>query len=181
MTPHYSPLTTDYSLENPNTLTKYKTAADISSRVLQKVKELCVDGASVLDVCTQGDKLLDEETAKVFKGKKMIKGIGFPTCVSPNHIATHFSPLPTDTEQLQLKSGDLVKITLGAQIDGFGGLLADMIVVGESNVVGRKADVILAAWYATEVAIRLVKPGNKNWAVTDGVQKVAEAFHCKPY
>ena len=88
----------------------------------------------------------------------------------------------------------MVKISLGAHIDGFAGILADTIVVegGEEKedgttvliddgvVTGRKADVLTAAWLASEAAIRLVKPGLKNYAVTDAVSKIVEAFGCKP-
>lgn len=38
----------------------------------------------------------------------------------------------------------------------------------------------MAAHLASEAAIRLVKPGNKNWDVTDAVQKIAESFGCQP-
>jgi methionine aminopeptidase len=84
-----------------------------------------------------------------------------------------------------LKAGDVLKISLGAHIDGFGGILADTIVVpekegAEEEITGRKADVLIAAWLASEVATRLVKPGNKNFDVTDAVAKVAQAFGCKP-
>lgn len=48
------------------------------------------------------------------------------------------------------------------------------------EITGRKADVLMAAWLASEVALRLVKPGNKNFAVTEAVAKVADAFGCKP-
>lgn len=34
----------------------------------------CVDGAKVLTLCEKGDKLLEEEVAKVYKGKKISKG-----------------------------------------------------------------------------------------------------------
>lgn len=34
----------------------------------------CVDGAKILTLCEKGDKLLDEEVAKVYKGKKIAKG-----------------------------------------------------------------------------------------------------------
>lgn len=34
----------------------------------------CVDGAKILTLCEKGDKLLDEEVAKVYKGKKISKG-----------------------------------------------------------------------------------------------------------
>ena len=83
-----------------------------------------------------------------------------------------------------MKAGDVVKISLGAHIDGFAGVLADTIVIPEEGagdiVTGRKADVLMAAWLASEAAIRLVKPGNKNYAVTDAVAKIAAAFGCKP-
>jgi hypothetical protein len=55
-------------------------------------------------------------------------------------------------------------------------------VVGatEANpVTGRRADVLQAAWHAAQVAMRLVKVGNKNWAVTEAVNKVAAAWDCK--
>ena len=38
----------------------------------------------------------------------------------------------------------------------------------------------MAAHYAAEAAIRLVRPGGENYAVTDAIQKVAESFKCKP-
>ncbi len=143
--------------------------------------ELCKDGASIIDICNEGDKMLDEETKKIYKGKNVIKGIAFPTSVSVNQIAAHFSPLPSDPEaQATLKAGDLAKISLGAQIDGFGSILGDTIIVGGQEIDGRKADVLMAAHLASEAAIRLIKPGGKNWDVTDAVQKIAESFGCKP-
>lgn len=56
----------------------------------------------------------------------------------------------------------------------------DTIVVGSEAVTGKKADVLLAAHLASEAAIRLIKPGGRNWDVTDAVQKIAESFGCKP-
>lgn len=111
-------------------------------------------------------------------------GIGFPTCISVNNCICHFSPLPSDPEaSATLKDGDLVKVELGAQIDGFAAIVGDSFVVGASKdkpVTGRKADVLQAAHLASEAALRLVKPGGKNWDVTDTVHKVAQAFSCKP-
>lgn len=119
--------------------------------------------------------------AKIFKGKNLVKGIAFPTCVSPNHVVAQLSPLTTDPEaQLTLKAGDVVSITLGAQIDGFASVLADTIVVSGGEVTGKVADVISAAWYASEAAIRTVKPGNKNWDVTKIVDQIAKTFETTP-
>ena len=115
----------------------------------------------------------------------LILGIAFPTAISPNNTVAHLSPIASEPEaEIVLKAGDVVKISLGAHIDGFAGVLADTIVIPEEGagdiVTGRKADVLMAAWLASEAAIRLVKPGNKNYAVTDAVAKIADAFGCKP-
>ena len=72
---------------------------------------------------------------------------------------------------------------LGAHIDGFIAVVGHTVVVGssaENKVKGKQADVLLAAHYAAEAALRLVRPTGENYAVTDAVQKVAESYKCKP-
>lgn len=72
---------------------------------------------------------------------------------------------------------------MGAHIDGYAAISAETIVVGasaENPVTGRRADVLKAAWHAAEVAMRTVKVGNKNWAVTEAVQRMAAQWDCKP-
>lgn len=52
---------------------------------------------------------------------------------------------------------------MGAHIDGFIAVAAHTIVVGASadaKVTGRQADVILAAYWAVQAALRLLKAGN---------------------
>ncbi|KAL4252288.1 peptidase M24 family protein [Abortiporus biennis] len=168
--------------------TKYKTAGDIVNNAIKKLIPLCVEGAKVLDICIEGDKLIEEGTGAVYnkavKGVKVTKGLAFPTSISVNNCVAHFSPLASDPLSSQvLAKDDVVKIHLGAHIDGFAAISAETIVVGasaDSPVTGRRADVIQAAWHAAEVAMRLVKVGNKNWAITDAVAKTTAAFDCKP-
>jgi methionine aminopeptidase len=64
----------DYTLNNPDTLTKYKSAAQISQKVLDAVTQLCFAGEKIVTICEKGDKLLEEEIAKVYRGKKIAKG-----------------------------------------------------------------------------------------------------------
>lgn len=161
-------------------VTKYKMAGDIANRVIQGVIKASVAGASVRELCTLGDKLLLEETAKVFKKEKELKkGIAFPTCLSVNNCICHFSPLESDTDVV-LKDGDVVKIDLGAHVDGFIAAVAHTVVVGSNKITGRQADALLAAHYASEAALRLMKPGTENHAVTNIVQTIAESYKCKP-
>jgi len=82
-----------------------------------------------------------------------------------------------------LAQGDVVKLHIGAHIDGFAVISAETIVIGATEqdpVTGRKADVIKAAYHAAEIAMRLMKVGNKNFTVTDTVAKTAAAWGCKP-
>ncbi|XP_069120436.1 proliferation-associated protein 2G4-like isoform X2 [Argopecten irradians] len=164
-------------------VTKYKMAGDMVNGIIKEVVDKCVEGASALSICEFGDGRLLEETNKVFKkDKEMKKGIAFPTCVSVNNCICHFSPLKSDSELL-LKNGDVVKIDLGAHIDGFIAVVAHTLVVGaslENKVDGRRADVIMAAHQAAEACLRLVKPGNDNNKVTESISKVAKSFDCKP-
>ncbi|XP_067123324.1 proliferation-associated protein 2G4 [Centruroides vittatus] len=164
-------------------VTKYKMAGEMVNRVLNNLIKKCQPGESVINICELGDKLLLEETGKVFKREKeMKKGIAFPTCLSVNNCICHFSPLKSEPDYI-LKVGDMVKLDLGAHIDGFIAVVAHTLIVGtkpEDKIYGRKADVVRAAYYAAEAALRLVKPGGENSAVTDAVQKVAESFKCRP-
>lgn len=82
--------------------------------VMKKLVILCVKGAKVLDLCIQGDELIEQATAgvynkavkgvKVGKGaylcycpfwhhNKRTKGLAFPTSISVNNAVAHFSPL----------------------------------------------------------------------------------------
>ena len=52
---------------------------------------------------------------------------------------------------------------LGCHIDGFIAVAAHTFVVGatkDKKATGRKADAVLAAYHATEAALRLLKPGS---------------------
>ncbi|CAM1505553.1 Fc.00g111900.m01.CDS01 [Cosmosporella sp. VM-42] len=153
----------DYSLSNPDTLTKYKTAAQISEKVLAEVSKLVVPGAKIVDLCQQGDKLIEEEVAKVYRGKKINKGFSHPTTVSPASYITPYTPLTSDESEAstEIKAGEPVKIQLGAQIDGFGSIVCDTVFAAEKPdepVTGRDADLALATYYANELLLRLMIP-----------------------
>ena len=43
------------------------------------MSKLCVPGAKIVEVCQQGDKLLEDEISKVYRGKKVTKGMFRPS------------------------------------------------------------------------------------------------------
>ncbi|KAF2152491.1 curved DNA-binding protein [Myriangium duriaei CBS 260.36] len=171
----------DYSLANPDTLTKYKTAGQISQKVLETVSGWCTEGAKIIDICQRGDKLIEEEVSKVYKGKKIGKGFGHPTTISPSSYVTPYTPLVSDNEEAErtLKAGEAVKIQLGAQIDGFGTIVCDTVVVGSQEGQDRQADLLLATHYANELLLRLIVPPGLLASGTD--EEKAKAQNQKPY
>jgi curved DNA binding protein len=96
-----------------------------------------------------------------------------------NNCICHYTPLSSDADVI-IKESDMIKIDLGAHIDGFIAVAAHTVVAGKDKVGGRQADCLLAAHLASEAALRLVKPGNETYTVTDTVDKIAESFGCKP-
>lgn len=162
---------------------KYSMAGEFTNETLKQLISKCVEGASVRELCEFGDKTIEEKVGGVFKKEKELKkGIAFPTCVSVNNCVAYYSPLRSDEDKL-LKDGDLVKIELGAQIDGFAAVAAHSLVVGaskEKKVTGRKADAIVAAYHAAEAAIRLIKADQESTNAATLIAKTIEEFHCKP-
>ncbi|PHH75273.1 hypothetical protein CDD82_4521 [Ophiocordyceps australis] len=175
----------DYSLNNPDTLTKYKTAGAISEKVLAAVSKLCVPGDKIVDICQKGDKLIEEEVSKVYRGKKVIKGFSHPTTVSPSSYVTPYTPLTSDESEaaLEIQAGEAIKIQLGAQIDGFGTIVCDTILAQPEDkagqqVSGRDADLMLATHYANELLLRLMLPSGLLAQGTD--EEKAKAAAQKP-
>ncbi|KAI1816030.1 Creatinase/aminopeptidase [Poronia punctata] len=171
----------DHSLKNPDVLTKYKTAAAIGEKVLAAVTELCVAGEKIVTICQKGDKLIEEEVSKVFRTTKF-KGFSHPTTVSPSSYVTPYTPLTTDTAEanIELQAGELVKLQLGAQIDGFGSIVCDTIIVpskegAQDTVTGPTADLILANYYANELLLRLMMPPGLLTSGTDEEKAKAAA------
>lgn len=125
---------TDYDksfIEQPAILDKYKAAAEVCDKALALAIESCKDGADIYEVCQKVDAFIEEELGKTFsskKSKKLERGIAFPCCISVNEICGHFSPLKDDS--LKLKLEDLVKVEIGAHIDGFPASCAHSFVIG---------------------------------------------------
>jgi len=171
-------------IDSPDVVDKYKAASDIVNNAMMQLLQQMHPGQNVIEVCELGDRLIVEGCNGTYKKlKETDKGVAFPTCISINHCVGHFSPLPEEANVV-LKQGDVVKIDLGAHIDGFVSTCAHTIILAQNAetgpTTGRIADVICAAYFASECAIRLARPGKKNTDVTQAIRKVADVFHVNP-
>ncbi|WFD30981.1 methionyl aminopeptidase [Malassezia sp. CBS 17886] len=159
---------------------QYKTAGEIAAKALRAVLDAAIEGKTVLELVELGDRAVEEGTGAVYKDKKINKGPAFPTTVSINHVVCNFAPLPSDeASSTALKAGDVVKVQLGAQIDGYASVAGETLVVGasaENPVTGRAADAVQAAQVAADVVIRLMKPGMVNHDIGKQVEAALRDF-----
>ncbi|KAJ2701489.1 hypothetical protein FB645_004635 [Coemansia sp. IMI 203386] len=159
---------------------KYRSAAAIASQVLQSVISVTVPGMSVAAICSYGDSLVAAHSKSVHRKEENIeRGAAFPTTVSVNKIVQNFSP--GASEDYVLREGDVAKIEVSVHIDGYISSAAHTTVATNSpsvTISDRRADAISAAYYASEVATRMIRPGQTPRNVVKAIGLVASGFNC---
>jgi len=98
----------------------------------------------------------------------------FPTCLSLNDQAAHFSP--ASSTELVLKRGDVLKLDLGAQVDGYVGDTAATVEIGTQNW----STLIEAAHEALNAAVEMISPGTHLGAVGSAISRAIRARGFKP-
>lgn len=123
----------------------YRKVGKIAAEVMRKGKKLASKGRKLLSICEIMEKEIENLGAKP----------AFPVNVSVNQIAAHYTS-PAD-DRLILPERAIVKIDLGAMIDGYISDHARTFLVGPS----KKEFQLLkhTAELALEKAIEFIKPG----------------------
>ncbi|GAA5899218.1 hypothetical protein JCM8208_001588 [Rhodotorula glutinis] len=110
------------------TLDKYKAAAGVVENVVKQLLAKAVEGANILELCQEGDKLVEEGVKPLYnKAKGTPKGIA-------------------------------------------------VIVGADGPISGVRANLLAAAFQAGEIALRTVKPGVRNWEVTEAVKALVKEY-----
>ena len=131
-----------------------------------------------------GSTIINTSASKLYtkkvNGAVIERGVAFPVCVSVNDIICNHSPLESE-ETEPLKAGDIVKLDLGCHIDGYISVAAHTLIVPEAagstpEVDPEMGNLGVAAYNAMLVAAASIKAGTKNTAVTDVVNRVANAY-----
>lgn len=159
---------------------KQWAAGRIVNDALKHVISKCKAEAKLLDLCREGDNYIEEHCKQIYTkkvdGEPIQRGIAYPTCISVNDCIRNDCPLEDDTRTL--KDGDIVRIELGAHIDGYIATAAHTIVVGNGPITGRAADALQAAWTAYEAASRLIQVGVSNTELSNIINKAVSEFEC---
>ncbi|KAJ2785014.1 hypothetical protein GGI15_002080 [Coemansia interrupta] len=159
---------------------KYKSASAIASYVLQSVVGIVAPGMSVAAICSYSDALVSAHCKSVYRKEQGIeRGISFPTTVSVNKVIQNYSPSSED--DYIMREGDVVKVEIGVHIDGYISSAAHTTVATNSPgvvITDRRADAISAAYYASEVAVRMIRPGQTPRNLIKAIGLVASGFKC---
>ena len=172
------------SIQYENVAERYKIASNFVQATLEVLISEMVPGASTKDLCKMGDEKIETFCGTVFNkktedGEPVFKGIAFPTNISCNDITCHYSPIEGENTDHILADGDIAKVHLACQIDGYVSQVAHTVIVGDATRSHLKsADVTAAAYAAMELTCRLMRPDlqNSNAAVTNMYSRVAEDF-----
>ena len=155
-----------------------KTAAELEKmrrsgllvwQILQKLREVAVEGASTWDLEVVAAQMIDDAGAKpAFKGYYVPaagEAFKFVLCTSVNDEIVHGMP----NAKRVLKKGDIVSIDTGAKLDGYYGDSAITVPIGEvSEEIGKLLQVTEEA---LELAIDRVRAGNRLSDVCGAVEQ----------
>jgi len=142
----------------------YKRAGAIAADARDHGVSLIKPGVRLLDVAMQLETRI--------KGKGA--GLAFPVNIALNTLAAHYSPRHDDT--LVFKHGDVVKLDVGAHVDGY---IADTAITVEIGTHMYET-MIAASSKALENAIHVLKPGAPLSEVGAVVQQTIIGYGYKP-
>lgn len=149
---------------NDDVFEKYMKAGQIAATARDKGSALIKAGVSYKKVVDEIEHII----------KKNGAGIAFPTNMAVNHIAAHFTP-PVDDEHV-FQEGDIVKVDVGAHIDGY---IADTALTVEIETDDH-SELRQASAEALGQAIKLMKPGVKLSEIGKKVEETIKGYGFKP-
>ncbi len=155
-----------------------KTAAELEKmrrsgllvwQILQKLKEMVVEGLSTMELEVAAAKMMDEAGARpAFKGYYVPaagEAFKFVLCTSVNSEIVHGMPNP----KRLLKKGDIVSIDTGVKLDGYYGDSAITVPVGEISDETKK--LLQVTQDSLELAIDQVRSGKRLFDVCGAVEQ----------
>ncbi|KAJ8139588.1 hypothetical protein OY671_007202 [Metschnikowia pulcherrima] len=91
----------------------FRKGAEIHRRVRAKAQQNIRPGMSMLEIA---DLIENSIRGYTNNDHTLTQGIGFPTGLSVNHVAAHYTPNSSDT--MSLKQEDVMKVDIGVHVNG---------------------------------------------------------------
>jgi methionyl aminopeptidase len=155
-----------------------KTAAELEKmrrsgllvfQILQKMREIAVEGASTMDLEIAAEKMIADAGARpAFKGYYVPaagEAYKFVLCTSVNEEIVHGMPNPKRV----LRKGDIVSIDTGVKLDGYYGDSAVTVPIGEVSEQTQK--LLRVTRESLELAIEQVRAGRRLFDICGTVEE----------
>jgi len=143
----------------------YREAGRIAGEARDFSVSLLKPGVKALEVVTSIEEYITNHGAE----------IAFPATLSVNEAAAHYTPKHDDP--LIFKKGDLVKVDVGAHVEGYIGDTALTVEVGETTHYTMLRE---AVEDALDIAIGLLKPKAPLNLIGAAIEQTIESFGFKP-
>ncbi|MBL7057073.1 type II methionyl aminopeptidase [Candidatus Woesearchaeota archaeon] len=144
------------------TIEKYRQSGKIAAKALQHASKLIKPGVKLVTVCDAAED----------KIRELGGGIAFPTQTSRNEIAAHYCP--EDDDETVYQEGDVVKLDVGATVDGY---VSDNALTVD---LGDHAKLVKASREAVNAALKIVKPGTTLGEIGTAIQTAIEKYGFAP-
>ena len=141
----------------------YLKAGKIAGEVRENIRKKNWIGSTLEEICVYAESEIVKRGAKC----------AFPVNTSLNEIAAHYTAEPNDPKVVS--DTDLIKIDLGAQINGY---IADTAVT--VNYDPQYDLLVQTAEEALQNAMSMIKVGVKSKDVGKTIQKTIQDMGCKP-
>ncbi|MFC2143506.1 type II methionyl aminopeptidase [Candidatus Aenigmatarchaeota archaeon] len=149
-------------ISNDEIKEKYLKAGEIASSIREDCKKI-----------NPGEKLIDIAENIENKIKSLGAEIAFPVNLSLNEIAAHYTPYNGDS--ITVEDGDLLKIDIGAHIDGCVADTAITLCFNEDH-----KNLVAATDKALSEAIKICKPGTTIGDLSEVIENSIKEFDCIP-
>ncbi len=154
--------------KNMSELEKMRSSGLLVWKILEQLRQMVAEGVTTYDLEVTAEKMMVDAGARpAFKGYSQGNGTKFPfvLCTSVNEEIVHGMP----SQKKALKSGDIVSIDTGVQLNGYYGDSAITVAVGQiTEEAQRLMDVTRES---LELAIEKARPGNRLFDICGTVER----------
>ncbi len=144
---------------------KYLLAGKIGKKALDYAQTLIEPGTLFYDVAERTEQFIKDNGAMP----------SFPVNLSINNEAAHYTPYEGDKKKF--KTGDLVKVDLGAMVDGY---MSDNAASMEVGNTGNYSDLIEATREALNSAIKILRPLINIYRIGEEIENVITSYGFNP-
>jgi methionyl aminopeptidase len=145
-----------------------REAAEVHRQVRTEFQSWVRPGLSMIEIAQH----IEEGTKTLIRKDGLNRGWGFPTGLSLNHVAAHYTPNYGDKQVLQY--GDIMKVDFGTQI---GGRIIDCAFTVAFDP--KHDQLVSAVQDATNTGLRVAGIDVRLCDVGAAIQEVMESYECE--